>query len=128
MGCETANQLFLDPDESSYFAGTFRSVNSDAVSGSITLVISSGFYQCFTNEPFGNGAGRLEVISTSINFIDTLFFPIPALYSAPHVLSGKYNYCYDGEKLEITGNRNGHEVKYSLLKQQAKQIGVVTKV
>jgi len=39
---------------------------------------------------------------------------IPALYIQGYALSGKYNYGYDGENLEIWKNMGNNEILYNL--------------
>lgn len=87
--------------EDSQYKGNFKTLNSGLVSGYISLKVSNGYYECATNFPFGTGAGRLVAQGNKINFIDTLFFPIPAIYGPSFVLSGLYNYELDGVKLQI---------------------------
>jgi hypothetical protein len=104
----------LNPNADLSFNGTFRTINSDDVSGAVTLQISGGYYDCATNLPFGHGAGKLEVNKSTINFVDTLFFPIPAIYGPSYVLSGEHQYKFDGNKLEIWRAKNVGEIEYKL--------------
>jgi len=59
-------------------------------------------------------AGKLEVNGSTINFVDTLFFPIPALYGPSYVLSGKHQYKFDGDNLEIWRAKNVGDIEYKL--------------
>ena len=104
----------LNPNENSSFSGTFKTINSENLSGTVILNISNGYYECLTNLPFGHGAGKLEIQETKINFIDTLFFAIPAIYGPSYVLSGEHFYMFDGENLKISREKNVGSVEYDL--------------
>ena len=108
------DNLKLNPEHELSFNGTFVSSQSEKISGNITLQIANGHYQCFTNLPFGKGAGKIEMDESSINFIDSLFFPIPAIYSPSYILSGKYQYQFDGENLNIWKSNENSEIEYKL--------------
>jgi hypothetical protein len=107
-------QVDLNPNEDSSFSGTFESINSEDLSGTVILNIYNGYYECLTNQPYGHGAGKLEINKTKINFIDTLFFPIPAIYGPSYVLSGEHYYTFDGENLKIWRGKNVGSVEYEL--------------
>jgi len=107
-------QLPLNLTDRLSFSGTFETINSDNLSGTISLNISNGYYQCLTSLPYGHGAGKIEANNTKLNFIDTLFFPIPALYGPSYVLSGEHNYEFDGKKLKIWREKNVGSVEYDL--------------
>ena len=88
------------------FSGTFKSIHSETIAGSVSLNISKGHYDCWTNFPYGHGAGKVETSNSTINFIDTLFIPVPAIYGPSYILSGKYHYEFDGKNLKLkTANR-----------------------
>lgn len=105
-------ELLINPYAELSFNGTISVITSDSIIGNVYLTIKEGFYGCSTDLPYGNGAGILEVLETTINFIDTLFFPVPALYGPSFVLSGKYNYSYNGDNLLI--HKETAEVQYDL--------------
>lgn len=111
---KTGLQLNIDPNDELSFSGSFETINSENLSGTVFLHISNGYYQCFTSLPYGRGAGKLEVNAATINFTDTLFFAIPAIYGPSYVLSGKHNYRFDGEILEVWKKKNVGEIKYEL--------------
>ena len=96
------------------FSGTFKTVNSEDITGTITLEISGGQYYSATDLPFGYGAGKLEIKESTIIFIDTLFFPIPAIHGPSYVLSGQHQYKFDGENLDIWRMKNVGEIEYKL--------------
>jgi len=96
------------------FSGTFETLNSDEVIGEVTLQIENGAYECWTSLPFGRGAGNLEVDDYEINFVDTLFFPIPHLYGPSYTLSGLHQYRFDGCKLNIWKSKNVGEIQYEM--------------
>jgi hypothetical protein len=104
----------INPGSDITFQGTFRTNQSDNVTGTVTLHISKGYYQSSTNLPFGFGAGKLSVNGTTIHFSDTLFFPVPALYGPSYVLSGPHQYEFDGDNLKIWRAKNVGEIEYSL--------------
>lgn len=99
------------------FLGTFKTIHSENLSGIVLLNISEGYYECNTNLPYGRGAGKLEIDDTTLDFIDTLFFIVPAIYGPSYVLSGKYNYSFNGENLEIWKTKNVGEINYKLTKK-----------
>lgn len=114
-GCESEEiKRQLSPDEDLLFSGTFKTINSEKVSGTATLQISSGHYYCETDLPFGHGAGKIEISDATLNFIDTLFFAAPAIYGPSYVLSGKYFYEFDGKNLNIEKEKNIGSVQYKL--------------
>jgi len=116
FGCvEDDGKLSLDVNQELAFDGTFRTRGSDEnLFEEVTLKISNGFYQSTTSLPFGYGAGKLEVSRNSINFIDTLFFPVPALYGPSYVLSGEHHYEFNGQDLKIWRNKNVGAIEYNL--------------
>ena len=118
FSCEKKeSNLPLNPLEKLSFSGTFETINSENISGTVLLNISQGYYECKTNLPYGNGAGKLEIDDSTLNFIDTLFFAIPSLYGPSYVLSGKHNYSFNGENLKIWKTKNVGEIIYRLTKK-----------
>jgi len=107
-------QVSLNVNEDLSFSGTFKTINSENLSGTVILNISNGYYECLTNLPYGHGAGKLEATVTTINFIDTLFFAIPAIYGPSYVLSGEHYYEFDGENLKVWREKNVGSVEYDL--------------
>ena len=113
--CEkNESQVNLNINDSLYFSGTFETINSENLLGTVILNISNGTYQCLTNLPYGRGAGKLDISKTTINFIDTLFFPIPTIYGPSYVLSGEHYYEFDGENLKVGKEKNVGSIKYDL--------------
>jgi hypothetical protein len=104
----------LNPNDDLTFTGSFKTIDSDNISGTATLQISDGYYYSTTDLPFGYGSGQLEVNELTINFIDTLFFVVPALYGPSYVLSGEHQYKFDGENLEIWIVKNVGDIEYNL--------------
>lgn len=104
----------INISESLSFNGTFETINSTNFSGTVLLNISNGYYECLTNLPYGHGAGKIEVYKTTINFIDTLFVAIPAIYGPTYVLSGEYNYEFDGKNLKVWKEINVGSIEYNL--------------
>lgn len=115
---ESTLNLNLSDDLS--FNGTFNTINSENLSGTVFLHISNGSYQCFTNLPYGIGAGKLEVNATTIIFIDTLFFIVPAIYGPSYVLSGEHYYNTEGENLKVWKEMNVGSIEYDLNLAQTK--------
>ncbi len=107
-------KLAIDTSAQSAFTGTFETRDSDNLKGTVNLKISDGYYECSTNLPFGKGAGRLEADNSSINFVDTLFVPIPAIFGPSYVLSGVHSYEFDGKNLRIWKEKNVGSVHYEL--------------
>jgi hypothetical protein len=116
LGCESdvVNQR-LNSNIDLSFSGTFKTINPDNALGTVTLEISNGYYQSTTNLPFGVGAGKLNIEGSTINFIDTLFFPIPAFYGPSYVLSGKHQYDFNGDTLKISRGNNVGGIEYELV-------------
>lgn len=114
--CEKANDEILPTNltDNLSFIGTFNTIASDNLSGTVSLNISNGHYECSTNLPFGRGAGQIEATNKTLNFIDTLFFPIPAIYGPTYVLSGEHYYEFDGKKLKIWRDKNVGSIEYNL--------------
>jgi hypothetical protein len=104
----------LNPESDLSFTGSFKTSDSENVSGTITLQIANGHYNCSTNLPFGQGAGKIEIQGSTINFIDTIFFIIPAIYGPSYVLSGPHQYKFDGDQLKIWRAKNGGDITYNL--------------
>lgn len=104
----------LNIDESKDFSGTFITFDSENINGSVYLSVSDSGYYCHTNLPFGYGSGKLKIDETTIDFIDTLFFPIPALYGPSYVLSGKHNYRFNDRYLKIWKKKNVGSIAYYL--------------
>jgi hypothetical protein len=105
----------IDVNDSLSFNGKFTLMPSFFQNDSVILTIHNNKYECLTGLPFGRGAGKLIINDKRIEFIDTLFFIIPAIYGPSYVLSGEYNYKFDGEKLVIQKDLNdGHKIVYDL--------------
>ncbi|NBP67306.1 MAG: hypothetical protein EBU52_01040 [Cytophagia bacterium] len=115
FGCDYNDvNIQLNPESDLSFSGTFKTINSESLSGTVMLEIADGYYKCSTSLPFGQGAGKIEIQESTINFIDTLFFPIPAIYGPSYVLSGQHQYKFDGNNLEIWRTKNVGEIEYNL--------------
>jgi hypothetical protein len=115
LGCDNDEiNIQLNPENDLSFSGTFNTTNSEKVSGTVTLQISDGYYKCSTSLPYGRGAGKIEVRESTINFIDTLFLAIPAIYGPSYVLSGEHEYKFDGNDLKIWRSKNVGEIEYYL--------------
>jgi len=81
----------LNVNENWSFNGTFETWGlEDNTSGTIALKIANGHYECSTNLPYGHREGTLETNGLTLNFVNTLFFPIPALYGPSYALDGEY--------------------------------------
>lgn len=116
FGCKDNDlKLNLDTNQDLLFSGTFKTKDSDEnIFENVSLKISNGYYECTTSLPFGYGAGKIEVNGNVVNFIDTAFFAIPALYGPSYVLSGEHYYKFDGEDLEIWRAKNVGSIEYKL--------------
>ena len=104
--------------ESSSYYGTFKTISSENLSGSVLLEIANGYYKCYTSLSFGQGAGKLEANDTIINFIDTLFFIIPGEYGPSYILSGEHYYDIDGENFKLWKKKNVGSIEYNLKKMK----------
>lgn len=115
-GCQSETDQLTDI--SGYYSGTFTSTgriktNQDTV----YLNIADGGYVCCTKLPFDYGAGIVEIYGSTINFVDTLFFPIPALYADFFSLSGNYNFFFNGRDLLLLKNTDSGKLTYRLKKE-----------
>jgi hypothetical protein len=116
LGCQKDDFNKRDVDSGNY-SGTFEGNELNITQDSVYLNISKGYYYCTTNLPYNYGAGILEITETTLNFIDTLFFPIPALYITGFALSGEYEYQYDGETLIIEKITDTGNLTYRMKKE-----------
>ncbi len=114
-GCN--KQIKYENLESGKYYGTFQ-YESDSFMGSVSLVISDGYYNCSTNLPFNYGAGKIEISDRTLNFIDTLFFAVPAIYLTGYSLSGEYNYQYDGINLKIVRDYGTGKLIYTMKRRE----------
>ncbi len=104
----------LDFETESNFTGIFETYNSENISGEATLHINKGTYTSTTSLTFGKGAGQLKIDGHTVTFVDTLFFPVPAIYGPSYVLTGEHQYKFDGQNLTIWKSKNIGDVKYQL--------------
>jgi hypothetical protein len=107
-------QATLNTNDDFSFSGTFEATDSEMISGTVALNIKHGYYECSTYLPYGQGAGKLESTETTLNFIDTLFLVIPAMFGPSFVLSGEHLYEFDGETLKIWRDKNVGGIEYDL--------------
>ena len=114
LSCEKSeSDIEIDPSLSFEFNGNFITTN-EFQSGTVFLKIESGIYYCTTDLPYGKGAGRLVLHNNEIEFIDTLFFPIPAIYGPSWVLSGKHTYTFNGSVFKLYRKLNVGSIYYDL--------------
>jgi hypothetical protein len=114
ISCENSDSdVEIDPNLTYEFNGNFITTNQ---SGAIFLRIESERYYCTTDLPYGRGAGRLAINNNEIEFIDTLFFPIPALYGPSWVLSGKHKYTFNGSVFKLSRKIDDGIIYYDLTK------------
>ncbi|MCE5345085.1 MAG: hypothetical protein LLG13_02190 [Bacteroidales bacterium] len=109
-----SRSLVLNQNDTLKFTGTFKFINSTTDLGTISLRTSTNFYDCSTSLPYGHGAGKILIDDSSIDFVDTLFFVIPAIYGPSFVLSGEYSYQFDGKSLKIKTNKESYNLIYNL--------------
>lgn len=115
LSCNNDNvSVQLNPESDLSFTGTFKTIDSENISGTVALQIKNGVYNTSTNLPFGHGAGKIEIRGSIVSFIDTLFFPVPAIYGPSYVLSGKHQYRFDGDNLKICKEKNVGDIEYDL--------------
>lgn len=116
LGCDSNDvTVNLNAESDLLFSGTFNTIDSENLSGTVTLQIANGHYHCSTNLPFGQGAGKIEMKESTLHFNDTLFFPVPAIYGPSYVLSGQLHYTFDGENLILWKTKNVGEIEYHLI-------------
>ena len=120
IACEKSESFSsLDVSKEFNFKGTVKTIDSENLNETVDLHISNGYYHCFTSLPYGQGAGEVVANDSIINFIDTLFFIVPAIYGPSYVLSGEHYYSYDGINLQIWKEKNVGSVLYELKKTKA---------
>jgi hypothetical protein len=117
-GCKNNDSnVVIDLNDTLFFIGTFKTFDPNNLNESVSLLITNGRYTCITSLPFGHGAGKVEIDNSVINFVDTAFFVVPAIYGPSYVLSGEYYYLYDSRNLKIWKNKNVGYIIYDLSKQ-----------
>ena len=109
---ELPNKLKVDGNYS--FQGVIKTDNSDSIRGTVSLDIFNKHYVCSTHVPYGDGAGKLELNDTTINFVDTVFINTQTLYVHTNVLSGKYRYEFDGDILKMRKYPKADSLQYYL--------------
>jgi hypothetical protein len=113
--CEKNTSNFpLTYSDTASFIGTFRSIDDTIQKGTVSVLLFKDSYECDTGLPYGHGAGKLKITVATIDFADTLFFVIPAIYGPSYVLSGKHYYSFDGENLRIWKDRSISKIEYDL--------------
>lgn len=109
LGCEDEH-LTLNANKLQTFDGAFKTLSSDKFprsveeSGTSTLEISNGRFISTTfseSRGYGHAAGRLEITGDKIHFMDTVFKAWLMHVLPPKYLNGKYDYAFDGDKLQI---------------------------
>ncbi|MFO7940915.1 MAG: hypothetical protein R6U66_14300 [Bacteroidales bacterium] len=115
--CEGDDLATRLPDDG-YYTGTFYAPDYHIEQDSVFLTISNGYYRCDTRLPYNFGAGRLEVTGTTFNFVDTLFFAIPAMYITGFALSGEYAFQVNGRELLLEKAQGSGKLRYQLFKEE----------
>jgi hypothetical protein len=113
--CETDGVSVKVPDDG-YYTGTFYAPDYHIEQDSVFLTISNGYYRCDTRLPYNYGAGRVEVTGTTLNFVDTLFIVIPAMYITGFALSGEYSYHFKDGVLQLEKVGSSSKLSYQLEK------------
>lgn len=112
-----------DKDELDLKDGTYKGTftvtySSGTQTGQTTLVLKNGKFSCSGNSnriPAG-GSGTFSSDNKKITFNDENFWT--ADFDWNLILSGKYDYTFDGKTLKISADRNGvGNYKYDLEKQ-----------
>ena len=101
------------------YKGTFTvTYDSGTQTGKTTLELKNGKFSCSgdSNRIPAGGSGTYSFDNGKINFNDENFWT--ADFDWNLILSGKYDYTFDGKKLRISADKNnvGH-YKYDLEKQ-----------
>ncbi|MFY7786765.1 MAG: hypothetical protein ACOVQA_02720 [Thermoflexibacteraceae bacterium] len=105
--------------EDGTYKGTFSVIYSSGIkTGQTTLVLMNGKFSCSGNSnriPAG-GSGTFSSDNNKITFNDENFWTTE--FDGSLVLTGTYNYTFDGKKLQISRDRNGiRNYNYYLEKQ-----------
>jgi len=117
ISCEEHKELQpvkLKVDGNYSFQGVIKTDNSDSIRGTVSLDIFNKHYVCSTHVPYGDGAGKLELNDTTINFVDTVFINTQTLYVHSYVLSGKYRFEFDGDILKMRKYPKADSLQYYL--------------
>lgn len=101
------------------YKGTFTvTYNSGTQTGQTTLDLTNGKFSCSGNPdriPAG-GSGTFSFDKNKITFNDENFWT--ADFDGNLILSGQYDYTFNGKKLKISADRNGvGHYEYNLEKQ-----------
>lgn len=114
-GCKKENLRIEDGTYKGKFTVTY---SSGTQSGQTTLVLKNGEFSCSGNPtkiPAG-GSGTFSSNNSTITFNDVNFWT--ADFDWNLILSGTYDYTFNGKNLKITANKNGvGNYTYDLKKQ-----------
>jgi len=118
LSCDKKEEISKPIEEGTY-SGTFTvTYSSGKKFGTTTIKLENGEYICTSNPdriPAG-GSGNYSVHKNKIIFNDVNFWT--ADFDWNLILSGEYDYTFDGKKLKISANKNdvGY-YEYDLKKQ-----------
>lgn len=114
-GCKKENLRIEDGTYKGTFTVTY---SSGTQSGYTTLVLKNGEFSCSgnTNKIPAGGSGTFSSSNSTVTFNDENFWT--ADFDWNLILSGTYDYTFNGENLKITANKNGvGNYTYDLIKQ-----------
>ena len=114
----SCKKVDLDIKDGTY-KGTFTVTYSSGMqTGQTTLELKNGKFSCSGNSnriPAG-GSGTFSTDNNKITFNDENFWT--ADFDWNLILSGKYDYSFDGQKLKFSADKNGvGNYKYDLERQ-----------
>jgi hypothetical protein len=101
------------------YKGTFKVAYASGVqTGNTTITLKGGYFTCKGNENYipAGGSGLYSFTELKINFEDHNLWT--ANFDGNLILSGNYNYTFDGQKLIIFSQRTKESYyEYNLVKQ-----------
>ena len=118
LSCDKSGEISKSLEEGTY-SGIFTvTYSSGKRTGETTLKLENGKYICTSNSgriPAG-GSGNYSINNKKITFNDVNFWT--ADFDWNLILSGEYDYTFDGKRLVFSANKNEvGNYKYDLKKQ-----------
>ena len=117
IGCKKEKSAENQQLVNGIYIGAFSSIeSSDTKTATTTITLDNGKFSCngSINGVLNVGSGVFSYNDKIINFIDMNFRTQEYVYT---LLSGEYNYIFDGKNLKISHYNNSAYHEYNLVKQ-----------
>jgi hypothetical protein len=115
LGCKKEkNQSLVDGT----YTGTFKVIyTSGTQTGNTKITLGEGIYSCLGNSNFlpAGGSGTYIQEENKITFEDLNFWTVNFDWNL--ILSGSYDYSFNGERLKIYVQRGQNYYEYNLVKE-----------